>query len=686
MPKWNSIFKLAASLLLLSAGLSRAQGANAPAIDVYDGFETANLSKVWDTSRFVPGAVEMQTNIFRAGHGAAKITLRARDTFEAGINGSKDTERDELMEAKKLTSKENEAYEFSFSLFLPTNFPIVPTRLVIAQWKQACPAGGNCQDDSPVAAVRYVSGVLKITHQTGPHQTTLFETREELRGQWLDFRFQMRFSTNTNGRIKAWLNDKPVVDYTGVNAYPENATTSYPSPSRFYFKMGLYRDLMAEPMTLYIDEYRKRRLPENELTTSTFPAVNDLPVRKEMPEVMTMNDGTKVTTVEQWRQRREEMKQILEYYELGHAPPPPGNVTGQDIQSRIVLDGAAKFRLVHLKFGPDEKLGFDVAIFTPTNGGPFPTIINPSFFSTPEVNFTNSSVALTNKPGETNEPAVTNSAQARLLAKMPVDPEKAARGFKNPLQRGYAIVTYRYTQCGEDNSNYCNSAFYPAYPGYDWGLLLGWAWGLSRVVDYLETQPFVDTNKLIALGHSRLGKLTMVATAFDERISLGAPAGSSGAGTGAYRFCGPGRSGKEGIEDMTRKYPYYFVPRLKEFTGQMDKLPFDAHWFIALTAPRPWISIEGTDDQNCVPNAVKQSVLAARPVYAFLGASVERVGVNYEPHRHALTADDWTAALDFADQQLRGINVERRFDRFPSEPALTTPEQSSAKTNAVIIQ
>ena len=55
---------------------------------------------------------------------------------------------------------------------------------------------------------------------------------------------------------------------------------------------------------------------------------------------------------------------------------------------------------------------------------------------------------------------------------------------------------------------------------------------------------------------------------------------------------------------MTRKFPYYFVPRLKEFTGQMEKLPFDAHWFIALTAPRPWISIEGTDDQNCVPNAV----------------------------------------------------------------------------------
>ncbi len=231
-------------------------------IDVYDGFETPSLSKIWDTDRFVPGAVEMQTNIVRAGHGAAKITVRPQDKFEAGINGSKDSERDELLEARKLTAKENVAYEQSFSMFIPTNFPIVPTRLVIAQWKQYC--GGDdkpCSDDSPVFKLRYASGKLKFVHETGPQDTTLFETTEELRGKWTDFKFQMRFSTNTNGRIKAWVNGKQVVDYTGVNAYPENATTGYPSPSRFYFKMGLYRDLMAEPMTIYIDEYRKKELP-----------------------------------------------------------------------------------------------------------------------------------------------------------------------------------------------------------------------------------------------------------------------------------------------------------------------------------------------------------------------------------------------------------------------------------------
>ncbi len=251
---------------LLSGGISRAQVAKAtvPAIDVYDGFETTHLSKLWETDRFVPGAVQMQTNISRAGHGAAKITVQAHDIYEAGINGNRDSERDELREARKLVSKEGRNYEYSFSMFIPTNFPIVPTRLVIAQWKQYCP-GGNCSDDSPVVAIRYVSGVLKITHQTGPHQTTLYQTQEELRNQWLDFKFQIRFSTNTDGRMKAWLDNKQIVDYTGVNAYPENKQTGYAHPVHFYFKMGLYRDLMAEPMTIYIDEYRKKELPQNSL-------------------------------------------------------------------------------------------------------------------------------------------------------------------------------------------------------------------------------------------------------------------------------------------------------------------------------------------------------------------------------------------------------------------------------------
>jgi hypothetical protein len=220
------------------------------------------LSKIWDTDRFVAGAVTMQTNIVRAGHGAAKMVVRANDKFEAGINGNSDSERAELLEARKLTSKENVTYEHSFSMFIPAEFPIVPTRLVIAQWKQFCPKGGNCFDDSPVLAVRYISGALKVTQNISKKQTTLFEKKDEFRNRWLDFKFRVRFSTNDTGHIKAWLGDQQIVNYTGATAYPETAATSYPNPSRFYFKMGLYRNAMTEPMTIYVDEYRKKQLTD----------------------------------------------------------------------------------------------------------------------------------------------------------------------------------------------------------------------------------------------------------------------------------------------------------------------------------------------------------------------------------------------------------------------------------------
>lgn len=104
---------------------------NAPGshIDVYEGFKSSSLSSLWDTSRFVPGAVTMQSERVRAGRGAAKIVLHSREMFEAGIKGSADSERAELLEASKLVSKENITYEYSFSeSFLRTfrSFPSGP--------------------------------------------------------------------------------------------------------------------------------------------------------------------------------------------------------------------------------------------------------------------------------------------------------------------------------------------------------------------------------------------------------------------------------------------------------------------------------------------------------------------------------------------------------------------------------
>jgi hypothetical protein len=187
-------------------------------------------------------------------------------------------------------------------------------------------------------------------------------------------------------------------------------------------------------------------------------------------------------------------------------------------------------------------------------------------------------------------------------------------------------------------------------------------------VDYLETDRAIDKSKLIVTGISRTGKSALIAGAFDERLAMVAPVASSGGGTPAYRFSGAERGGKEGLSEMMKKYPNWFSPHLHEFWGQVDKLPFDEHWFIALAAPRPFISLEGTRDQNVNANGVKQSWLAAQPAYALFDAR-ERLGVSWADRPHGMVQGDWEALLAFADKFLLAKNVDRKFDQFPEDPA-----------------
>ncbi|HUI06421.1 MAG TPA: alpha/beta hydrolase family protein [Verrucomicrobiae bacterium] len=436
---------------------------------------------------------------------------------------------------------------------------------------------------------------------------------------------------------------------------------------------------------------REIPMPPIPSAMGTLPAMKDLPVHKEMPDVMVMNDGTPITTVDQWKRRRAEMKRILEYYAVGQMPPPPGNVKGREVKSQVVLGGTVKYRLVRLTFGPGEKLGLNIGIFTPTNRrGPFPAVIMPD--GTPP--------GATPLPTLPHPPGQGHGVDALLTVglgtspvatqptweRTPADAEGVAGRNREVFRRGYAYVTFNNNDCAEDTTlrnadgswAFRTTRFYPAYPGYDWGILAGWAWGVSRTVDYLETDPWIDKMKLIVSGVSRTGKSAMVAAAFDDRLAMAAPCVTGGGGIGTYRFSGAGRGGKEGLADMMKKYPNWFSPHLHEFWGHVDNLPFDEHWFLALVAPRPFIALEGLTDQVSLASAVKQSWLGARPAYALFDAT-DRLGVNYAHHGHAFTEEDWNAMLDFADKYLRGMKVDRRFDQFPPEPTPSPTEPSPAK-------
>lgn len=366
---------------------------------------------------------------------------------------------------------------------------------------------------------------------------------------------------------------------------------------------------------------------------STPIPVRDLPVIEEMPDPLTMNDGTQVTTLEQWRVRRQEMIQILEDYTYGHMPPPPGNVTAETVTpTRTVTAGGseAEYRMLRLSFGPDGELGFDLGIFTPAGGDEgqkYPTLVY-----------------------------LTQSASQNSLG-----------AASAALARGYAVATVPYQQLGADAANWADTGFFKAYPDYDWRDFSAWAWGLSRAIDYLVTDASIAADQIMMTGVSRLGQAVLLAGAFDERVALTAPV----AGGMAFRFSGEEMGGGlgQGITEVVDQNTYWFGPRLPEFRNQTPKLPSDQHWLPALTAPRLFLLCNSLADQYGRAYAAAQTYLEAKPVYALLGAD-ENLGVHFREGGHGMTAEDWTALLDFSDQYLLGQGGSRRFDVLPSADKL----------------
>jgi hypothetical protein len=347
------------------------------------------------------------------------------------------------------------------------------------------------------------------------------------------------------------------------------------------------------------------------------------------------------------------------------------------MKDAVVANGAVKYRLVHLTFGPEEKLSLDIGLFTPVQGGPFPTIILQSF-GVPDA------PVLPRLPQGPNQGrgedvllvvggGKPRSARGGAGGAVPgfggaLTAEGLATRYAEVFKRGYALAVFNPNDCAEDTTlreqdgswSFRHTRFFPAYPGYDWGILGAWAWGASRVADYLQTDPAIDSKIMIITGASRDGKSAMIAAAFDDRL-IGAPVVTGGGGIGAYRLAGPRKS--ETLDIMQKKYPNWFSPHLHQFWGHREKLPFDEHWFLALCAPRPFVALEGNRDIISYPFAVKASIEAARSAYALLGKP-DNLGIHYSSHPHAFTPEDWTAMMDFVDEHVRGMPAKQRFDHF----------------------
>jgi len=391
-----------------------------------------------------------------------------------------------------------------------------------------------------------------------------------------------------------------------------------------------------------------------------FPDASNLPSNPNPPDPLTMMNGQKVTSREQWLQeRRPELKALFQHYMYGWFPPPvpvQGVVTYTDPH---FFEGKATLKLVTLKLDAAGAPETHLLMVIPNHrAGPAPVFLGMNFNGNHAV-VTETHVPLPTSwmPGQ--EPLAANHRALEAVRGTQVHVWE----LEQSVERGYAVATLYCGDVEPDTTNAVGgvreSIRQPKSPD-EWGTIAAWAWGLQRVVDYLVTDPDIDKKHIAVVGHSRLGKAAMLAGAFDDRVAMVIPLQAGCGGTAPSR----GTVG-ESVERINTVFPHWFCDEFKKFNTQPDLLPFDQNCLIAMCAPRPVLLAAAVEDTWANPAGAFEMLKAADPVYRLLGAdglAVEtmpetnklvdsNLGFFIRPGKHSMTKLDWRFLLDFADKQ-----------------------------------
>ena len=182
-----------------------------------------------------------------------------------------------------------------------------------------------------------------------------------------------------------------------------------------------------------------------------------------------------------------------------------------------------------------------------------------------------------------------------------------------------------------------------------WGTIGAWAWGNSRVMDWIESRPELDATRVAVLGHSRGGKTALWTGAQDERFAMVI---SNGSGCGGARLGRAKDPKAETIKAILHNFPNWFCPAFTAWIDRDAELPHDADDLIRLIAPRLVYVASGSKDAWAGPAAEKAAWDAAHGLYRAYGLE-ERMGYHCHDGIHKLRADDWERFMDFADMHLK---------------------------------
>ena len=227
---------------------------------------------------------------------------------------------------------------------------------------------------------------------------------------------------------------------------------------------------------------------------------------------------------------------------------------------------------------------------------------------------------------------------------------------------GFGFVGFDYQDVTSDDGDFTNGLAALFYPDgrrgeHDGGKIALWAWAASRILDYLQTVPEIDSRRVYVTGHSRLGKSALWAAAQDERFAGGASIQSGCSGAALAR----GKNG-ETVGKITNVFPYWFAPAYAAFADREAEMPFDQHDLLALAAPRRLLVTSAADDAWADPDGEALGCAAVAPVYALWGLSAPaeradipdsialldgQVGYFRRPGTHCFSRDDWHALFRF---------------------------------------
>ncbi len=376
-----------------------------------------------------------------------------------------------------------------------------------------------------------------------------------------------------------------------------------------------------------------------------------------LPPLLVKADGSKVKNAADWEksQRPYILKQFAENV-YGRFPGKPASMHFKVIEEdNKVLKGKATRKQIRIFFGEGENSPFTTVLLY------LPNISNKKVSVFMGLNFEG------NHSIDIDSSILITDYWLRLNGKTDI----IVRGKQNRrwpveelINHGYGVVTAWYKDFEQDYDQGWISGLRSSLAESlsiqtaEWGAVAIWGWGMSRIMDYLETDAQVDPAKVVITGHSRLGKAALWAAANDPRFAIVVSNNSGEGGAALAR-----RNYGETVKLINDVFPHWFIDKYKTYNDNVSLLPVDQHMLLALMAPRPLYVASATEDQWADPKGEFLSALYAGEVYGLygkkgLGTKVmpppdQSVGATVRYHirtgPHDMVLFDWLEYIKFAD-------------------------------------